>query len=212
MTTEFDRLQAAWSALEQRVETQDARLLRVEHTGRLDGLRRRLRPTVAGQWLQLALGIALAVLGGSVWPDSRGALVTGSAIAVHVYGIACIAWSVTTLAGLARLDYGAPVIELQTRLLNLQRRHLIGSVALSLVWWVLWIPFAITLFGAMGGDYMGHIGAALSGIAIACAAGLALSVAGIVIGWRYPRSRRVLQRTFLGERLHEVGEELVAMR
>lgn len=212
MTTDFDRLQAAWSALEQRVETQDARLLHVERTGRLDGLRRRLRPTVVGQWLQLGLGIALAALGGSVWPDGHSALVTASAIAIHVYGIACIAWSVATLAGLARLDYGAPVIELQTRLLKLQRLHLLGSVALSLVWWILWIPFAITLFGAMGGDYMGHIGGALNAIAATCAAGLGLSVVALVVGWRHPRSRRVLRRTFLGERLYDVGEALRQLR
>ncbi|AXK72118.1 hypothetical protein DWG18_07370 [Lysobacter sp. TY2-98] len=211
MTTEFDRLQAAWSALEQRVDAQDARLLQVERASRLDGLRRRLRPAVTGQWLQLALGVGLALLGGAVWPDGRGPLVTASAIVIQLYGIACIAWGVVALVGLARLDYTAPVIALQAQLLRLQRVHLIGNIGLGLVWWILWIPFAITVFGAVGGRYPGGVGSVFMTMVGVCIAGFLISLAGIALGWRHPRVRRVLQRTFVGERLHEMGEELAAM-
>lgn len=211
MSTDFDRLHAAWADLDRRVNAQEDGLLTQQHDTRVARLRRRLRPLAIDQGAQCVLGLALAVTGGAVAASADGPVVVGSAVAIQAYGIACIVWACATLALLARLDFAQPVMTLQTRLLRLQRIHLVGNVALGLAWWVLWVPLAITVFGAAGGDYLAHIGPALHTMLAACGAGLVGTVAVGILAWRRPAGRRVLKRTLLGSGLHEVSEELAAL-
>lgn len=211
MNNDFARLQAAWADLDRRVSTQEHTLRQQTHETGIGRLRRRLRPLVFGQGAQILLGIALALLGGSVAARASGELVAGSAIAIQTYGIACIVWACVTLVLLARLDYCQPVIALQTRMVRLQQTHMVGSIVLGLAWWVLWIPLMVTLSGAAGGDYFAHIGPALDMMLGACALGL---VATVIIGawaWQRPGGRVVMRKTLLGNGLHEAGEELAAL-
>jgi len=211
MSTEFDQLQAAWADLDRRVAAHDESLLQNARTTATTALRGRLRPAVFGQWAQAALGLALALLGGLVWPDATQPAIAASAIAIHLYGIAAILMAGATLANLARLDYASPVLELQARMLRIQRLQLIGSAVLGLAWWVLWVPLMLTLFAWMGGSYIAHIGGALQSMLLLCAAGFAVSLVGMAWAWRHARARQVLRRILLGERLYRVSQELDAM-
>ena len=78
---ELDDLKAAWKALDQRVAAQGALNLRMYKEGKLDRLRRGLRPLVWGQAIQIVIGALVTVWGGSFWVAHRNVphlLIVGS--------------------------------------------------------------------------------------------------------------------------------------
>lgn len=207
------RIEAAWAALDQRLARQDDLLLQQARRDGLRSLRRKLRPLQLGQWAQIGIGALLIALGASVWSSyPKTGYVLASAIAVHAYGVVAVGWSVATLALLAKLDYTAPVLELQARMLRLQRTQMLGGILLGVTWWLLWIPAAIVLFAWLGGDYPAHVGGALRSMVLLCLGGFAGTLLAGRWAWGRPRLRAWMRRTLLGDSLAAAGEELDALQ
>jgi hypothetical protein len=150
---ELDDMKAAWQTLNQRLETQTALNLQLFKEGKLDRMRRGLRPLVWGQAIQIVFGALIALWGGSFWVqhlDVLHLLVAG--VIVHAAGITMIVLGAVMESLIARIDYSAPVLTIQRQLAQLRKVYVRGGLAIGLPWWVLWVPFVIvflkTEFGA----------------------------------------------------------------
>ena len=210
---DFDRLQAAWQVLDRRVERQNELLLQQARRTSVQALRRRLRPLAWGQATQMLLGIGLLLMAVPVWSGHVDVPhVLASGLVLHVYAVASIMLGGVTLGLLSRLQYDAPVVELQTRLLRLQRVYVMGSTALGLAWWLLWIPFAAVAFAWVGFDFLARIAPALPWL-------IGGGLAGLAATWlfhRWARGRPALharlQRGMAGGSLAAANAELRALR
>jgi hypothetical protein len=140
---ELDDMKAAWKTLDQRLDSQAALNMHMFKEGKLDRMRRGLRPLVWGQSIQIAIGALIAIWGGGFWVDHRHEpqlLIAG--LLVHAAGISMIALGALMLTLISRIDYSAPVLTIQRQLLQLRKVYVRGGLAVGLPWWVLWIPFA----------------------------------------------------------------------
>ena len=200
---ELDEMKAAWQTLNQRLETQTALNLHLFKEGKLDRMRRGLRPLVWGQSIQIVAGAALALLGGGFWPehlDTPHLWIAGAL--VHLSGISMIALGVWMLAMISRIDYGAPLVAIQRRLALLRRVYVRGGLFVGLQWWFMWIPLAMVLIGDAGVDLYQH---APSVIWI----GGAVGIGGVLATWGFLRWSRT--RPQFAQRLeeHAAGRGLV---
>lgn len=143
---ELDDFKRAWQTLDQR--------LALDHALRLDELRERrsgrarssLRPLFWGQMVQIVFAIAILLLGVSTWAQHRETTpLFVSGVILHVYGVLALICAGHTLHLIRHIDYAAPVLEIQRRLLQLRRWHVGAGMLVGLSWSLLWIPFMICL-------------------------------------------------------------------
>lgn len=149
---EIDDMKAAWQTLNQRLDAQEALSLHVFKEGKLDRMRRGLRPLVWGQAIQIAAGALLALWGGSFWVDHRAVphlLIAG--LIVHATGISMIALGTLMEALISRIDYSAPVLTIQRQLAQLRRVYVRAGAVVGLPWFVLWVPFTIVALKSVFG-------------------------------------------------------------
>ena len=140
---ELDDMKTAWQTLDRRLDAQAAFNMHMFKEGKLDRLRRGLRPLIWGQAIQIAVGALIALWGGGFWVDHRHEpqlLIAG--LLLHAAGISMIALGALMLTLISRIDYSAPVLTIQRQLLQLRKVYVGGGLAVGLPWWVLWIPFA----------------------------------------------------------------------
>lgn len=129
---------------------------------------------------------------------------------MQVYGMALIASGAQTLALLGRLDYAAPVLEIQRRLARVERWYKTSGLVHGMAWWLLWVPALMMLGGAAGRDILARGPRVLGGYAAACVVGLIVSL------WlvrRAERSDRPAVRTWAkraaaGASLYRAGQLL----
>lgn len=183
---ELDELKQAWQALGRQLERHEGIHLRIHRELRLDAARRGLRPLVWGQVLQVALGVALVVLGVACWTrnmDVPGLLAAG--IAVHAFGLVNIVFAGITIALATRIDYGAPVLDIQRQLARLLRVYGLNANACGLPWWIMWVlvVIAVAALGEVPAD-----GGTPGWIALSLGVGIAGLVATGLYAWlRKPR-------------------------
>ena len=178
---ELDELKAAWTTLGQRLDAQAALSLHVYKEGKLDRMRRGLRPLAWGQAIQIVIGVLIAVWGASFWIDHRAVshlLIAG--LLVHAAGISMIVLGALMETRIASIDYSAPVLTIQRQLAQLRTVYVRGGLAIGLPWWLLWIPFLMVLLGYAGVDLYVH---APSVIWI----GTAIGVMGLLATWAFVR-------------------------
>lgn len=147
---EPDDLKTAWHALERKLERQNLLQVELLRERKLDDVRRRLRPLLVGQWVQVALGIALIALGVACWTrntDIAGLLVSG--IALHAFGVLTVAMAAATLVLAGTIDYAAPVVEIQKRMARLLRVFMLNAALCGAPWWVMWV-FVVLGFAGLG--------------------------------------------------------------
>lgn len=149
---ELDDMKAAWQTLNQRLDAQAALNLHMFKDGKLDKLRRGLRPLVWGQAIQIVAGALLALWGGSFWVDHRTVphlLIAG--LLVHAAGISMIALGALMQALMGRIDYSTPVLTLQRQLAQLRKVYVRAGAAIGLPWCVLWVPFTMVALKSLFG-------------------------------------------------------------
>lgn len=145
---ELDDLKTAWQSLDARLARHDRLQLELLRGHRLDAARRGLRGLQVGQWLQLLLGIALAVLGVACWTRNLatpGLFATG--VTVHAFGVLTAVLAAVTLCLAATVDYAAPVTTIQRQLARLQRLYAFNANACGAPWWVMWVLVVVAVAG-----------------------------------------------------------------
>lgn len=152
-TMELDELKLAWQQLDQQLQKQNQFNLEVLRDKKLDKTRKSLRPLYWGHILQILLGIVSIIFAVAVWRknlDTTAVFVSG--LIVHAYGIMLIATAGWVLDRLSKLDYSAPVLDIQKQLLRIERAYVRGGWLVGLPWWLLWIPYSLGLAGLAGLD------------------------------------------------------------
>jgi hypothetical protein len=137
---ELDDLKSSWQSLHDTLAKQHSLNLRLLREQKLDRAQRGLRPLQWGMALQMGLGVLLAGWSASLWSShvhTPHLLVTG--LVMHAYGLGLILFGARVQVLIARLDFGAPVLEIQRRLAELRRFYGRGYAWLGLPWWVLWM-------------------------------------------------------------------------
>lgn len=139
---ELDEMKLAWQELDARVRHTLTLNLRLLQDIRVDKVQRSLRPLWWGQWLQLAIGGALAVFGGVLWTTHlHQAVVLACGLAAHAYGLLLVIFSARNLYLVWRIDCALPVLELQRRLAALRAfRVRVETPVNTIVGCFIWIP------------------------------------------------------------------------
>jgi hypothetical protein len=142
MTMELDDFKHVWQGLDCRLERQEALQLSIFRDGKLDNARRGLRPLAWGQAIQLTLGVIFAAWGGSFWVNHRQIphlLICG--LLVNACGLLFIISAARNLYLIQRIDYAAPVLEIQRRLADLRAWRLrVEAPANAVIACFIWIP------------------------------------------------------------------------
>lgn len=149
---ELDELKRAWAATDLRQDGMEA-LLRMDfHDRRLDRTRLALRPLFWGQILQIVVGVALSIWAGAFWTahlQPLHLLVCG--LLVHAYGLLLIILAARNIHLIRRIDYAAPVLEIQRRIAELRafrvRVETPVGVVLGCFAWILVLWMALAWYG-----------------------------------------------------------------
>lgn len=144
---ELDEMKSAWLALDRRLERQEALNLNAFRDNRLDRLRATLRPLLIGQVIQIIAGVLLALLFAPFWVehlDTPHLLLTG--LALHAYALMFIVFAARDLYMIQRVDYSAPVLEIQRRLAELRAWRVRVAPVFGAVGCLIWVPFLLWLF------------------------------------------------------------------
>lgn len=191
---ELDDLKGAWKALERQLERGNALQLQQLRDRKLDGLRRGLSPLCWGQALQIAFGAAIVLASVAFWGrhgDEPAMLATG--VVMHAYGVATIAAGGITLGLVGRIDYAAPVVQIQKRLAALRRFYVISGLCVGLPWASLWVLVLVMLARAAGVDLYARAPGFVFG-SLAVGAALIAALVGLHRWARDPRRPELARR------------------
>lgn len=149
-----DTLKSAWQDLNRRIERHDWINLQLLRERRLDKARASLRQMYWGKIVQILFGDALIYFAVTTGIGYRAQphLLACSAF-ILAYGVLTLVFSGVTLGKISNIDYTAPVLDIQKRLVALRRIHGIGNRWLGLPWWFLWIAiFVLEMKANVGVD------------------------------------------------------------
>jgi hypothetical protein len=158
MTMELDEMKAAWAALDRRLAREEALTLIAFREGRLDRLRAMLRPLVTARIVQIAIGALMALAVAPFWLEHLATphfAVIGASL--HLYAIMMIVGGARDLFMIRRIDYAAPVVDIQLRLAELRAWLLKSAPVFGAVGCFIWIPFTLWAFEVLlGADLWAH--------------------------------------------------------
>ena len=198
-TMELDEMKAAWQTLNQRLESQTALNLHLFKEGKLDRMRRSLLPLLWGQVVQILFGSACVLLGAGIWSQYHAvAHLFVAGLLVHLSGLSLIALGVLVQVLVARIDHGAPVLEIQRRLAKARAAYVRGGLIVGLAWWFLWMPFMMVVVAYAGVDIYKHAPEVIW-------YGTAVGVAGLFATWVFHRWSRAPGREKLA---HAIDAQL----
>ncbi len=201
---ELDELKQAWQTLDKRLQQQNAMQFQLLRDKRIDKMKSSLRPLLIGQIIQILFGAWMVLIGVDVWASHRDVphlLIAG--IVMHLYGVATIIAAGVVCGGIAGIDHAAPVLELQRKLAKLRKQYILGGMCVGLPWWVMWVPFIMTLAMSATGIDIYAIAHASSPLANWLNISLAVGVLGLFGTWIFHRWSRHPSRAALGRKLEE---------
>ena len=149
---ELDEMKAAWLALDRRLAREEALTLITFREGRLDRLRAMLRPFVIARIAQIVLGALMALAFAPFWLEHLATphfVVIGASL--HLYALMMIIGGARDLFMIHRIDYAAPVVEIQLRLAELRAWLLKSAPVFGAVGCFIWIPFTLWAFEVLFG-------------------------------------------------------------
>lgn len=199
---ELDELKQVWQSLDRKLQLQNDLQLQALREKRVGRVRSALRPLFWGQVVSMLFGLAMLLLGLGTWVPHREVpylLVAG--LVMHAYGVVTIAIGGVLCAKILAMDYAEPVVDLQRRIARIRRLYLVGGMWTGLPWWLLWIPFMMTLMAAvLGVDIYAvaqHAGPLLNWIHLS----LAASALGLLATWGFHRWLHMPGREALAKRM-----------
>jgi hypothetical protein len=212
---ELNELKSTWQILEKALERGNQLSVAMLRQQRLDAVNRSLRPLKLNQAFQIFLGVLFIVLAGLLWSTKPTAIsVILGGIFVQAYGIGCVMTAGMVFSSLSRIDYAAPVVEVQGRLARVRRAYGICVLVAGLSWWFLWVPLLMLLAGLAHINLYAH---APSLIWINMAAGV---VGFLGTYWMYiyslkssnMRFRQFMERATFGRSLQNALQQLTEVR
>lgn len=207
---ELDDFKGAWLELNRKVERQTELNFRLLREGHSDRARHVLRRLAHGQVLQMILGGLLSLYAGSFWVMHRQVthlLFTG--LLMHAYGITMILAGARVQFLLQRIDFGAPVLQIQRSLTQLRRFHIFMGLVLGLPWWFLWVPAALMAFMTIfGADLAAHVPFVILLLYVVGLAGVALTLLFLRWAQGRPALAGKLERSAAGRSLNEAQRAL----
>lgn len=204
---EMHELEQAWQGLDERLEQQGALLHELRRRDAVDAVRARLRGMSLRQLAQLAVGLLIVLWAGGYWVDHWGqAHLVAYGMAIHLYGLALLIAAAVQLTRLVRMDYRAPVLDVQRQLLALRRLRIRSERGLLILGFVMWVPL---LFVAVRRFL--HLDVWLTRPEVVwwnLAAGVGLAA---VVAWLTHRFRDMFARDAAGRSLREAEAELAEL-
>ena len=194
---EFDDIQSAWQALDRRLQRDHSLQLDALRERKLDKARGNLRPLFWGQVAQILFGLPFILLAVVLWnshPQHASVIVAGAI--VHAYGVLAIVAAGVVLGQIGGIDYSAPVMEIQKKLLRARTLYIRGGMLAGLPWWFLWIAILQVLAGLGGVDLLAK---APSLVWI----GYGIGIAGLLATWWFHRWARRPERADSGRRMDD---------
>lgn len=151
---ELDDLKQAWQLLDQRLDRLELHTLDRRRSAGLDALRLSLRGLAWWQIVQIAAALVFCLLFAPY--AVRHLELPHLAIcgfSLQAYGVLMIVMGVRMLLMLRRLDYAAPVLDLQRRLAALTDWRLrVETPGFVLAGCLMWIPLTLIGFESLGVD------------------------------------------------------------
>lgn len=161
---ELDEMRQAWQALNKRFEQQQTFNLQMFRDDRADKARRRLRPLRWGQGIQIAAGVVLMFLAASFWIDHLDDLhLAAEGLLLHAYGLMLVVTAARNLYLQDRVDFAAPVVEIQKQLAALRQWRLREALLYGITGCFVWIPLVLVLFALLGADVWADVPLVVAG-------------------------------------------------
>lgn len=190
-TMELDDFKSAWQSLDRRLQLDHTLKLHELRERKLDTARGSLRPLFWGQVAQMLFGLPFILLATLLWmsrPEHASSIVAG--VLVHAYGVLAIVAGGLVLGALRAVDYAAPVLEIQRKLLRARTLYIRSGMVAGLPWWFLWVPILQVLAGLGDADLLANAPALVWG-------GYGLGIAGLLgTGWFHRWARRPERAAF----------------
>jgi hypothetical protein len=199
--TELDDLKSAWQTLSRNLERQHALTLHQFRETKSRRFRSGFRWLVIGQILQIICGGLLAVFAARFWFGHLGvvhAMIYG--ISLHAYGLMLIIFAGRDLDLIRRLDYSAPVVELQKQIAELRQWHVRSALWFGITGCLIWIPFILALAYSAGADIWAHNPGVVGWLVVSGLLPTALLL-GVVLWSRRPgkaKLARILEENSVG--------------
>lgn len=144
---ELDEMKLAWQSLDRRLEehlTLNKKALLQEKRSKAPS---KLRPLVWGQGIQIIIGSFMALMAATFWGATRDIPhLFYAGLSLNIYGVLLIIFGGIMQGFMSRVDYSAPVIEIQKQLAQVRSLYVRAGSILGLVWWLLWIPLTMVVF------------------------------------------------------------------
>ena len=192
---ESNDMKLAWQELNRRMERQEALVARQARMASLGRVRSALWPLAVGQVVQMAFGVLAILLGTGAWREYDAVPVFASGLIMHVYGILLIVLAGVMLDRVRKIDYAAPVTEIQLQLARLRVFYIRCGMAVGLPWWVLWVPFSIAASAVLFNVDM------YARMPLALNASIGFGFAGLFATWLFRRWSLHPSRSALRSRL-----------
>ena len=202
---ELDDMKGAWLALDRRLQRQEALNLHVSGENRLDRLQATLRPLVIEQIVQIVVGVLMALLFAQFWVEHREVphlLLAG--LSLHAYALMFIVLGARDLYMIRRIDYAAPVLQIQRRLADLRAWRMRMTPVFGATGCLIWVTFLLWLFEVCFGVDLYALHPEVVYVFIACGLGF-LVLLLLMFRWlRDPRRAhlaRTLEDSTVGRRI-----------
>ena len=197
--TTLDDLKLAWNELSQKLERQNALALLKFKEDKLAHFRSGLRPLVLGQFIQLIIGAIITAVSAQFWVNhiaSTHLVIYG--LLLQAYGIMFIAFAVRDLVLIRRIDYAAPVIDIQKQLAELRAWHIRAAAWYGLAGSVVWLPVMFIVLHLLGADSLMDKPGKIYWLIASVVVCLAFSYGLIVLARSPGRSGSCLRRSWIG--------------
>ncbi len=156
-TMELDDFKQAWQTLDRRMEQQHAMQLNLFRETKLSRMRSGLRLMRSGQVLQIICGVLLMLVFAPFWIEHR--MVPHLALyglLLHAYGLMFVLFAARDLELIGRIDYAAPVLEIQRQLASLRAWRLRSGFWFGVTGCLIWVPLLLVIVYWLGADLWVH--------------------------------------------------------
>ena len=194
---ELDDFKSAWQALDHRLQLDNTLKLHALRERKLDKARDSLRPLFRGQVVHILFGNPFILLAALLWisqPAHASSIIAG--VLVHAYGVLTIIAAGVVLGALRDVDYAAPVLDIQKKLLRARTLYIRSGMVAGLPWWFLWIAILQTLAGLGDVDLLAKAPALVW-------SGYGIGAIGLIGTWWFHRWARRPERAEFGRKMDD---------